>query len=904
MEFIKRISRLLLFTAGPKRPRAARGPRRLAACLSFAAAAAALSLAQSSGLPWARRAQAARPEALRGAAAVERLKADGGYASLAEAMRAARGRVGGAGLSIDPILTQQQKLAAADAAALDQFGAAVALSGDTAVVAAPLDDQKGVSNQGSVYVFTRSGAVWTLQQKLTASDGAANDGFGSSVALSGDTLAVGVYVDDVGANADQGSAYVFTRSGGVWTQQQKLTAADGMASQHFGFSIALGGDTLVVGAQGDDVGANANQGSAYVFTRGNGAWTLQQKLLAKDGATGDNFGFSVAISGDTVVVGAENDDIGRSVNQGSAYVFTRGAGVWTQLQRLNASDGAAGDQFGSSVAVSGDTAVVGAMFDDVGLNSDQGSAYVFTRSLTPGGEVWTQQQKLTADDGAAKDQFGVSAALSGDTVIVGASLDAVGSNAAQGSAYVFTRAAAAQPVWTQRQKLVAGDGANNDQFGRSVALNGGAALVGAPNSGGAFSGQGAAYVFVTCDESRVQQQQLTANDGAAQDNFGGAVAINGDTIAVGAERDTVGPNASQGAVYVFTRSGATWSLQQKLTSNDGAENSFFGSAVSLNGDTLLVGASLDPIEGRLGQGSAYVFTRSGGVWTQRQKLVGVDREEGQEFGFAVALGDNTLAVGAFADGNGPNRHRGAVYVFTQSGGIWAPQQKIRGVQVDEFFGNSIALSGDTLAVGAFRDDVGANVDQGSAYIYTRNNGFWTQQQKLTAPDGAVNDFFGFSVALSGDTVAVGSYQDDVGTTFNQGSAYVFTRSGGVWTQQQKLTANDGVGGDEFGYSVALSGDTLVVGADVGKVGANGSQGSAYVFTRDGGAWTQRQKLIAADGAAVDLFGSSVALGGGTIVVGAPFDDIGANENQGSAYVFVGNACQAAALKPAEERSVK
>jgi hypothetical protein len=241
-----------------------------------------------------------------------------------------------------------------------------------------------------------SGFAGAPESKLTAGDGAAYDAFGGSVAINGDTAIVGACYDDVGANSDQGSAYVFVRSGTAWTQQAQLTAGDGAAGDHFGKSVAISGDTAIVGADDADVGANIDQGSAYVFVRSGTAWTQQAQLTAGDGAAGDLFGASVAISGDTAIVGAYDDDVGANSDQGSAYVFVRSGTTWTQQAQLTAGDGAAGDAFGKSVAISGDTAIVGAGYDDVGANSDQGSAYVFVRS----GTAWSQQAKLTAGDGA------------------------------------------------------------------------------------------------------------------------------------------------------------------------------------------------------------------------------------------------------------------------------------------------------------------------------------------------------------------------------------------------------------------------------------------------------------------------------------------------------------------------
>ncbi len=224
------------------------------------------------------------------------------------------------------------------------------------------------------------------QAKLTASDGDLGDRLGVSVAVSGDTVVVGAFDDDVGANADQGSAYVFVKPGAGWanaTEAAKLTASDGAAGDGLGVSVAVSGDTVFVGAYRDDVGANADQGSAYVFVKPGTGWasaTETAKLTASDGAASDFLGQSVAVSGDTVVAGAWSDDFGANANQGSAYVFVKPGAGWanaTETAKLTASDGAAGDWLGRSVAVSGDTVFVGAYLDDVGANADQGSAYVF-----------------------------------------------------------------------------------------------------------------------------------------------------------------------------------------------------------------------------------------------------------------------------------------------------------------------------------------------------------------------------------------------------------------------------------------------------------------------------------------------------------------------------------------------
>jgi len=388
-------------------------------------------------------------------------------------------------VTIDPTFTQQRKLEASDPAAFDSFGSSVAIGGETVVVGAQFDDGAAGINQGSAYVFARSGGVWTQQQKLEASDAAAGALFGASVAISVETIVVGAFADSGVAGDIQGSAYVFARSGGVWSQQQKLLASDAAAGDQFGRSVAISRETVVVGAQFDDGVAGDNQGSAYVFVRSDGVWSQQQKLLASDArCCGEAFGVSVAISGETVVVGSGGGGVG-----GSAYVFARSSGVWTQQQKLEASDAAAADSFGASVAISGETVVVGAPGDDGAAGINQGSAYVFARS----GGVWTQQQKLEASDPAAIDLFGISVAISGETVVVGAPFGDGAAGIDQGSAYVFARS---DGFWTQQQKLEASDAAVGDQFGFSVAVSGGMVVVGAnDDSGAAGRIQGSAYVF-------------------------------------------------------------------------------------------------------------------------------------------------------------------------------------------------------------------------------------------------------------------------------------------------------------------------------------------------------------------------------------------------------------------------
>jgi hypothetical protein len=392
----------------------------------------------------------------------------------------------------DPLVglaLQQAELTGSDGASGDFFGSSVVLDGDTALVGAGYKTVSGRLDQGVAYVFTRSGGAWSQQAELTASDGAAGDYFGFSVALDGDTALIGASNKTVSAHLGQGAAYVFTRSGGAWSQQAELTGSDGAATDHFGQSVALNGDTALIGASFKTVGGNNAQGSAYVFTRIVGGWTQQAELTGSDGAGGDLFGYSVAVSGDTALVGARIKTVSGHGSQGAAYVFTRAAGVWSQQAELTGNDGATGDYFGQSVALDGDTALVGACYKAVSGHLSQGAAYVFTRS----GSTWSQQAELTGSDGAADDNFGWSVALDGDGALVGAFFKTLNGNGSQGAAYAFSRSGG---VWSQQAELSGSDGAATDYFAWSVSLGGRIAMVGAPaKTVSGHATQGAAYVF-------------------------------------------------------------------------------------------------------------------------------------------------------------------------------------------------------------------------------------------------------------------------------------------------------------------------------------------------------------------------------------------------------------------------
>jgi hypothetical protein len=383
-----------------------------------------------------------------------------------------------------------------------------------------------------------------------------------------------------------------------------------------------------------------------------------------------------------------------------------------------------------------------------------------------------------------------------------------------------------------------------------------------------------------------EQQKLLASDGAEADSFGKSVAICGDTAVIGA--DYGDENAyNSGSAYIFRFDGSSWVEETKLFASDGEEYDYFGNSVAIFGDTAVIGAHWDD-----GKGSAYIFRFDGIDWIEEAKLIASDGEINDSFACSAAVFGDSVLVGAYcADPNGINS--GAAYVYRFNGSNWVEEDKL--VAPDgasgEYFGNSVAIYDDTIVIGAYQDDDNGN-NSGSAYIFRFDGSNWNKEAKLTASDSASYDFFGNSVAVFNDTVVVGAYDDDDNGN-SSGSAYVFQWDGSNWNEKTKLLASDGAASERFGISVAVISNTAVIGAYQDDDNGNNS-GSAYIFGFDGVNWTQEAKLTPSDGAEDDDFGFSVAISGDTTIVGSRGDDDNGFAS-GSAYIFEGLICPEADL---------
>lgn len=736
------------------------------------------------------------------------------------------------------------------------MGVSVAVDGDTMVLGAPETNSSGLSEAGSVYVYTRDGSgFWTLQAELITSDPLKDARFGRKVAISGDTIVV------LGREWLQPErrwtnvVFVFTRSGLVWTQEQKLTS-DIPGENYYGDrSLAVSGDTVAVGVNAE-VGA-----TVHVFTRLGSTWTLQQKLLGAPPNASNRFGASVSLSGDTIVVGASHcDDYG--VDAGSAYVFTRTGSVWSQQQQLIDITPSAGVEFGDRVAISGDTVAVRSIYENSERRYMLGSTCIFTRTgstwtgqqeienvdpntrgtwgvslsgdtlamgafswgenpfsdnelrvFTRDGTTWTQTLTLSNPTERYDDAFANSFAVTSDTIAIGAN----GYDYGIGAAYAFVRSGS---TWLQQQAITSkGEYAHGDGFGRAVAISGDTAVVGVSNDDidGSYSA-GSTYVFARSGDIWATKQKLNIVGTPEYAYFGRSVAMSSDTIVIGASGfSPEGEESSIGAVFVYVRDGETWRQQQQLMANNWSAREYAGRAVSISGDTIALGIPGADRAGVEDAGAVDVFTRAGGVWTWQANLIAPDPIENEDFGSAMSVSSDTIVVG--------RARQGTAEVYTRLGTTWTWRQTLTTSDTATYtgFGSDVSISGDTIIVGAYWDH-----GVGAAYIFERTGSTWEFAQKIFDPNGDGGDSWGGTVAISGNMIVVGGYNARVGASYGAGVAHAFGRTGSGWTLLRELLPMDHDEYDHFGLGVATDGRRAIVGSGNDDA-PEYYEGSAYIF---------------------------------------------------------------------------
>ncbi len=831
--------------------------------------------------------------------------------------------------------TETVKLVAPDGAEGREFGRSLSLDSDTLVVGAPFSGRYSpyevyrVAREaedktpylGSVYVYNIANVNWSdapSPVKITSPDGFLWTRFGLSVSVDGDTIAVGEpesrSASEPGGYQDitSGTAYVFAKPTEGWSsasESRELPMPDGMRYDRYGSSVFVSGDMVIVGVQEDDNENGTNAGSAFLFEKPAEGWTsdtpLSDPVMLKafDSPAGDRFGHSVDMDGDLVVVGVPGDH-GRV--PGAAYVYVRQNIEWSYGSvRLEPSDATPGGRFGSSVSVSGDTIAVGAPGTEDG--DVTGAVYVFTTPADGWARIYDlgYSVKLALPDAEVDDRFGHSVATDSNSVVVGAP----GENAV----YVYTRPDTGWADTTAPAKLTVPNAMASARFGHAVSISEGTIVVGGP----AVSGTGVSYVFTKPDtgwSDTSSSARLTATDAASGDRFGYAVSASGSTVIVGAPGNESGEDS--GAAYVFTKPEAGWSNSSaaaKLTASDGAAGDWFGHAVSVSDEFIVVGAHGSDITAGIevsdDAGAVYAFRRPQDGWatsSEDQKLTAKKVAPDESFGYAVSVDGDAAAAGAptseiqeYYSLRGVRS--GAARVFTWPGFYWVdtPEAfKIRppNAETARIFGTVLSADGNTAVVGTVQAVVTdtSSSNTAKAFVYTREDGEWDTSSPVTLslPDGGTFSQHGLAISENGNTVAVGNSREAMETTSGSNYVLVFSRPQGGWASTSaaaKLTMPDGEMEGSFGHSVSVSGDTIVVGA-FGTDKYDGPQynGSVFVYTKPNGGWASTSnaaKLAAAAGDPRDEFGRVVAVWEETIVVGAPGDRNIRGGRSGSAYVF-------------------
>lgn len=745
------------------------------------------------------------------------------------------------------------------------FGTSMSIDGNRALIGAP-----GTNGHGVVYVFEHDGNNWNEVTYLEVPAINVGADFGHSVGLDGDMAIIGAPNDDE-FGTDSGSVYVFELSQGIWSMIDQFAGVDTTTNHQFGTSLSIEAGRMVVGAinadRSDSLGAIvSNTGAAYVFEYNQNNWIQTVKLTGFGTNNLSSFARSVSLSDDWILVGARDE---------VAYVFKYENSSWDNGESLITLSDEAG--FGYSVSISGDRALIGAWLDNpTGLNPAQGSAFIYEYN----GFFWEKKAKLRAADVDDYYYFGTSVSLSGDQAIVGATGGINPNNSLRGgSAYLFELT---QGSWSQTSSFYPPAGDGGDHLGSAVSFWDDGIFV--ANNVDDNNGQNAGIVYSYQKPATVwiQNDTLQAKSGAVNHNFAKSVAISGNRAIIGIEGDTENGEDS-GAAYVYEYAQGNWNFTTKILPNDGTLYLKFGHSVSLDGDRVLI-SSLHFLENSTFSygGSVYIFDFANGSWNQTAKLSVLDNDF---YGESVSLlGDRAIVgdLGNTINGN----YSGLVFVYDLSNGIWTETNQL--IPSDGFsgaqFGKSISLSNDRILVGSGRL---VNGYGGSAYLFDYSNGSWSETAKLLPADGLPSgaDVFGVSVSLSADRALVGANKAlNNNTGLDAGAAYVFERSGSNWNQVAKLYSSDGEVGDLFGQSVKLNNDSVVIGVP-GDNDNGTDSGSVLTYEKISSNWIQTNKLLANDGEAGDNFGNFVTFNNDYSLIGANKDDSEFGRDSGAAYVF-------------------
>jgi outer membrane protein assembly factor BamB len=620
----------------------------------------------------------------------------------------------------------------------DGFGMSVAISGATVIVGAPFEN----SETGSTYIF--SSTTGTLVKTLTSPNAASEGQFGSTVATNGTIVVVGAPGEKSSGNIGAGNVYTFVVATGKLSKS--ITSPHSQYEGQFGSVLAISGSIIVIGNPDEAVGGVV--GSAYTFSATTGK-LIKTLSSSKTGGIGS----SVAISGTTALVGAPQQTA-QSVSQaGKVYVLnaTTGSLIKAPISPAPESSG----RFGTSVGVSGTTAVIGAPFESASGYSNAGNAYVF--NPTSGKLLLTissPSTRLRSPNAQSSGAFGTAVAISENTIVVGAPSETAATESGAGNVYTFS-ASTGKLTGTLKDPNAQSSG----NFGFAVAIAGSTIVVGAP---GESSGAGNAYVFNSITGKLIN----TLKDPNSQSGggFGTSVAISGTTIVIGAPTETAATFLQAGRAYTFNATtGSRISTFISPTPQDGGN---FGFSVAITGISIVIGAPGETAVSHTDAGNTYTFNASTGKLLKTLK--DPNAQSGGEFGTSVAISGTTIAVGAVFESAGGFNAAGNAYAFNATTGNFIATLNDPNAQAEGAFGNTVSVSGKSIVVGAPEETASSDSAAGNAYTFNPTSGKF--METLTSPNAVTSGAFGTAVAVSGGTIVVGAPGE---ATSGAGYSYIF-----------------------------------------------------------------------------------------------------------------------------------
>ncbi len=758
-----------------------------------------------------------------------------------------------------------------------QLGYSVAVDGSYLVIASPFDDTGGEdSGIVGIYSSTTGALIYSLANPEPSTQAV----FGWSVAVSGNYVVIGVKDDDTGAG-DTGIVYVYNMASATPAVPAfVLQNPDPKENDSFGYAVAISGNRVLVGAPYGDVG-NADLGKAYVFDLSSGTPAQPVLSLQNPLASGLNFGLAVAISGSRVVIGAPQDTLA-SGDLSRAYVYDLSSGT-PQTPLASYADGspASNERFGWAVAAAGNRVAISAPQHDAGADN-AGACYLYDfASGTPA----VPAAAITNPNPGLADEFGFSVSMSGNRLVLGNHLDDQ-NNADSGRVYVYDLASGWPVLISTLENPTPQSG---DNFGRSVCVSGSKLLTAAHGDNTGGSDVGTAYLFdFSGSPPTAPALSINTPSISSEEEFATATAIWGSIIVVGAHHDDKGSNSNCGTVYIYDRLSPTPNVPTLIIDNPAPNtNDYFGAAVAIDGNRVVVGAYQDDVP-TTNSGVVYVYDRSSATpGTPVLTILNPSPAAQDQFGNALALSGSRLVVGCARNDIGAVSDAGSAYVYELASGT--PTQPIAVLDnpapaVEDLFGYSVAVCGSQVLVGAYNNDTGAP-NAGSAYLYDLSSANpLVPIATFDNPAPTTDDFFGHAVGLSVDWAVIGAHLNDTGAR-DAGSAYVYSLADLPGTSPFLVLHNpDPNPEDTFGFSVAISGSRIAIGGPEIDDGAVDS-GGVYVYDMTSATPAVPVDVLdCLDHRAGDLFGFNVAVYNDNIVVGAPLDD-GASFDRGAAYFF-------------------